>query len=60
LIFANYQQSMSSFIVVIFHEGRLPFFSFTSAGYVVVAAQDMWWGKSKIKLTQPSWSWNWG
>ena len=30
------------------------------AGYVVVLAQDMWWGKSKTKLTQPSWSWNWG
>jgi hypothetical protein len=24
------------------------------AGYVVVVAQDMWWGKPKIKLTQPS------
>jgi hypothetical protein len=26
----------------------------SGAGYVVVVAQDMWWGKSKLKLTQPS------
>jgi hypothetical protein len=29
------------------------------AGYVVVVAQDMWWGKSKLKLNSAQLNWNW-